>query len=222
MRGPTVRLPLPAMTVLVVLGLATLLGACSSGQTDEIDGPTGPDARSLGAALSTILDDRIAEQVDAGLPEGPLGRPVEDCPVLDRAGLDALGAVLQIGADEVEVLSAAITTPSTVAGVTCALRVSDASAGAVVVGVVPTDDEPDAVISSLLAADFEDGGVAVADGLADRNVFILDSTRFDASRAVWTDVGVVVSVTGNADVVEEGQLLELLAVAVGEVERVLG
>ena len=88
--------------------------------------------------------------------------------------------------------------------------------------MVPTDDEPDAVIDSLLATDFEDGGDAVADGLPDRNVYILDSTRFDASRAVWTDAGVAVSVTGNADVVEEGQLLELLSVAVGEVERVLG
>ena len=122
-------MPFQLLPVLVMLGLVTLLGACSGSGTDESDGSTGPDAASLGAALSMILDDRIAQQVDAGLPEGPLGRPVEDCPVLDRAGLDALGAVLDIGPDEVEVLSAAITTPSTVAGVTCALRISDASGG---------------------------------------------------------------------------------------------
>ncbi|MEE8603508.1 hypothetical protein [Euzebya tangerina] len=175
----------------------------------------------LGETLVEVLGGLVAEQEAAGVAEGPLGRAVETCPILDQEALDGLGMVLGVEPGTVQVLSAQITTPSASPGVTCALRVSDASAGAVVVGAVPTDQSLEEVVAELEAADFNLAGEGGADGLPDSEVVLLDSTRFDASRAVWSRPGLAVSVTGNTDVVADGQLLTLLASAVEEVQRIL-
>ncbi|MGI9018456.1 MAG: hypothetical protein ACR2HR_15375 [Euzebya sp.] len=202
--------------VLTLLCCAVVLAGCQE--------PDGSPDRSdpLAAGFDDTVSAVVQQQIDDGVPASPLGRVLDTCPALDDQGLAALAAIIDVAGEDVEILRATVSDPGGANTLSCPLRFSEASAGAIVLSVGPTADTVQGVRDMMVAQDFEEVEVDSIQGLPPEQVLLFDATRFMASRAIWTRDGFQISLTANADIVDEGRLLALLPVAVAEVTRVLG
>lgn len=219
------------MRTLLAVSVLMLLTACSGdGESAPVasieaspseDAAVGPDGDALTTQFQALVSPIVQQQIDDGTPASALGRIIDTCPALDDQALMALADVVGVAGEEVDILRTTISDPGGANTLTCPLKFSDVSAGALVLSVGPTEPTVEGVRQAMLAQDFEEVEAGKIEGLAPEQVLLFDATNFDATRAIWTVEGFQVSLTANADLVDEGRLVELLPVAVSQITRVL-